>query len=140
MDSKAESQLKLLSVFHYVVAAVLGLSSCFYAALFAVLYLAATTGSEIKINLNGVEGHWLAWLICGLAVAYILSGFAVAGFMVAVARKLANKRGWLFCCIIAGLECLFVPFGTVLGVATLVVLNKDGVREAFEGGPKRKAK
>jgi len=33
--------------------------------------------------------------------------------------------------VIAGIECLFMPFGTVLGVFTLVVLVRPSVKELF---------
>lgn len=33
--------------------------------------------------------------------------------------------------IVAGLECMFVPFGTVLGVFTLLVVTKDEAKALF---------
>ena len=38
----------------------------------------------------------------------------------------------MYCMVIASLECLFMPFGTVLGIFTLILLNKDSVIEIFE--------
>jgi hypothetical protein len=32
----------------------------------------------------------------------------------------------------AGIECVFMPFGTVLGVFTLVVLTRPSVKPLFE--------
>ena len=29
-------------------------------------------------------------------------------------------------------ECMFIPFGTVLGVFTLIALNKDSIKEIFD--------
>lgn len=43
-----------------------------------------------------------------------------------------RKRATL---IVSGLNCLQIPFGTVLGVFTLVVLLRDSVREAYEARP-----
>jgi hypothetical protein len=37
-----------------------------------------------------------------------------------------------FSMIVAGANCIQIPFGTVLGVFTLLVLLRDSVREAYE--------
>ena len=34
--------------------------------------------------------------------------------------------------VIAGVECIIMPFGTILGVFTLIALNKDSTKEIFE--------
>ena len=34
--------------------------------------------------------------------------------------------------VIAGVCCMFMPLGTILGVFTLVTLNKDSVKELFD--------
>jgi hypothetical protein len=31
----------------------------------------------------------------------------------------------------AGIECILMPFGTVLGVFTMIVLTRDAVKTAF---------
>jgi hypothetical protein len=35
----------------------------------------------------------------------------------------------------AGVECIFMPFGTVLGAFTLVVLLRESVKQLFTGNP-----
>ena len=40
----------------------------------------------------------------------------------------------LFCIVVAGVECMIMPFGTVLGVFTLIMLMKDSVKALFESG------
>jgi hypothetical protein len=34
--------------------------------------------------------------------------------------------------VIAWIECIIIPFGTILGVFTIVVLTRDSVMELFE--------
>lgn len=65
----------------------------------------------------GVIGILILWLLVVLVI--------VAG------RKLARHRSHTYCMVIAGVECLFMPFGTVLGVLTLIVLLKPEARELF---------
>lgn len=33
--------------------------------------------------------------------------------------------------VVAGLECMFMPFGTVRGVSTLITLNRGSVRATY---------
>ncbi len=65
----------------------------------------------------GAIGILILWI---LAVLVIVAG-----------RKLARHRSHTYCMVIAGVECLFMPFGTVLGVFTLIVLLKPEARELF---------
>jgi hypothetical protein len=37
----------------------------------------------------------------------------------------------MFCLVMAGIQCIFMPFGTVLGVFTIIVLMRNSVKEAF---------
>jgi len=36
-----------------------------------------------------------------------------------------------FCLVMAGAECLFMPFGTVLGVFTIILLLQEPVKQLF---------
>jgi hypothetical protein len=47
---------------------------------------------------------------------------------------LLQKRNRLFSLIIGGLNCLQIPFGTALGVFTILVLSRDSVRQLYAGG------
>jgi len=55
------------------------------------------------------------------AVANLLSGLFI--------RK---RKYWTFSLVVAGMDCLQIPFGTVLGVFTFIVLLRDSVRETYE--------
>jgi hypothetical protein len=39
----------------------------------------------------------------------------------------------MFCLVMASITCMFMPFGTVLGVFTLIVLMRPSVKPLFEG-------
>ncbi len=51
--------------------------------------------------------------------------------MLLAGRKLARRRSWTFCLVVASIECLFMPYGTVLGVFTIIVLLRPTVKELF---------
>lgn len=128
MNSDAE-HLRLLSVFHYVVG---GLAALF--ALLPVMHLfmgiAMVTG-RFDEGPNQTEARFFGWFFIVLASAMIVAGLAFATSMILAGRFLAQRVYYTFCLVVAALECVFVPFGTVLGVFTIVVLQRPTVKEMF---------
>ena len=43
----------------------------------------------------------------------------------------SRRKHYTFCFVMACVECLSVPFGTMLGVFTILVLNRASVKELF---------
>lgn len=67
------------------------------------------------------------------AVVFITLGLVFAAFVFTAGRFLARHRRYSFCLTMAGAECIFVPFGTVLGVFTIIVLMRESVKQLFAG-------
>ena len=44
---------------------------------------------------------------------------------------LRAKKHRTFCLVVAAVNCLHVPLGTILGIFTIVVLARNSVRDAF---------
>jgi hypothetical protein len=44
---------------------------------------------------------------------------------------LRQRRHRIFSFVIAGLDCLQIPFGTALGVFAIIVLSRDSVRQLY---------
>jgi hypothetical protein len=125
-----EDHLRLLSIFHYVVG---GLAALF--ALIPTIHL--TLGLFIILAPQKFAGNgegppaFIGWIMVILASLFILLGLTVAGFIMASGRFLAQRRNYLFCLVMAGVECLFMPFGTVLGVFTIITLTRESVKKLF---------
>jgi len=47
---------------------------------------------------------------------------------------LMKRRARTFCMVMAGISCIAIPLGTILGVFTLIVLGRESVRRAFAAG------
>jgi hypothetical protein len=45
---------------------------------------------------------------------------------------MAKRRGRVFSFVVAAILCLFMPFGSVLGIFTIIVLNRLSVRQLYE--------
>jgi len=55
----------------------------------------------------------------------------IAGMVLFAGRCLSRRKNHLLCLIVAGVSCLFVPMGTVLGVFSIIVLMRPSVKELF---------
>jgi hypothetical protein len=128
--SEDDQHLQLLSIFHYIVAGIVALISCFPIIHFTIgvgLIITALTQPQEAAPL-GFAGLMFA-LIGG---SIILIGWAFAACVAVAGRFLWLHKHHTFCMVVAGVECVFTPFGTVLGVFTLIVLSRPTVRELFQ--------
>jgi hypothetical protein len=119
--------LHLLSIFHYVAAGITALFACL-----PFIHLAI----GIAMVAGGFRGpnpppEILGWLFVFGAAFFILGGWTLAVLMVLTGRRLKAHAAWTFCFVIAAIECILMPLGTVLGVFTIVVLSRPTVKTLF---------
>lgn len=125
--------LRLLSIFHYVVGGFSCLCSCFpFIHLFAGILMVAGGMDNGRGN-GGPPPAFMGWIFIGLAGLFILIGWTFSICIILAGKYLREQTHHTFCLVIAGLCCLNVPFGTLLGVFTLVVLLRPSVNELFVG-------
>jgi hypothetical protein len=128
--SQDQEHLHLLSVFHYVVGGLMALFS-----LIPVVHLAIGLGivSGALADKGGPEpfGVLMGWFLVVFAAGWIVVGLATAACVLLAARYLKERTHYTFCTVIAGVCCVFMPFGTVLGVFSLIVLLRPSVKELF---------
>ena len=74
---------------------------------------------------------FFGWIFIIFPAIFILCGLALALCIAIAGRQLAHNRRYIYCLAIAGIECIFIPFGTVLGVFTIIVLMRPTVKELF---------
>ena len=73
----------------------------------------------------------IGWMFVIMGSVFILIGWAISICIIVPGRKLKQRKNRMYCMVVAGIECMFMPFGTVLGVFTLITLNKDSIKETF---------
>jgi hypothetical protein len=129
MDDDAR-HLVLLTIFHYVVGAIMALFGCM-PIFHIVIGLGMVTGTmDIFDGGNRPPDFFGYFFIAGgLFMMAMMWALAIAIFMAASCLK--NRRRYIFCLVVAGFECLFAPFGTVLGVFTILVLSRPSVKALF---------
>jgi hypothetical protein len=130
-----KEHLRLLAIFHYVVAGLAALFSFFpllYTTVGAIFIFAARhpaaagpkPGEEPPPELIG-------WILAIVGSLLFLLGIAIAICILIAGRSLAKCTRYCFALVVACIECLFIPFGTILGVFTIVVLSRESVKALF---------
>jgi len=122
--NRDEQYLKLLSVFHYVVG---GLAAFF--ACIPIIHLAI--GIAIVVGAIDDAPGFAGVLLVMIAMVAILIGWTLAVCIIVAGRCLAKRKRYMFCLVMAAISCVFMPFGTVLGVFTIIVLMRPSVEELF---------
>ena len=124
--------LRLLSIFHYVVAGMQALFACFPILHFLIGAAMVFLPGKMGDAKGGGPPAFVGLLFMAFAGAFILAGLTLAACTVLVARSLQQRRRHLFCMVMAGIEAATcMPFGTVLGVLTIIVLMRPSVKQAF---------
>lgn len=153
MDQDGD-QLRLLSIFHYIVG---GLTMVF--ALIPLIHV--TIGASMLTNANLLEFHSeqttghgdnlepaplpmqqstavrsavpsiVAWMFVVFGATFVIAGEALGICLLMAGRALARRRSYLFVFVVACVQCVFFPFGTALGVFTLIVLTRPSVKARF---------
>src|SRR5262249_2611484 len=124
--------LQLLAIFHYVVAG-LGALCSFFPLLYTtigVIFIFAARHGTAKPGV-ALPRESFGWIVAVLGSLLFLMGIAMAIFIPIAGRSLALRKRYSFAFVMACIECLFVPFGTILGVFTIVVLSRESVRGLF---------
>jgi hypothetical protein len=128
MDEDAR-QLDLLAIFHYVVAGLLALFGAF-PIIHLVMGIAIVNGS-FGNDKGDSPPDMFGYFFIAIALMMIISMWAMAFGVLMAGSNLKRRVGYMYCLVVAGVECTFVPFGTVLGVFTIIVLMRPSVKTLF---------
>ena len=80
---------------------------------------------------------FMGWLFVTIGAVFVLAGWTLTILLIVAGRFLKRRKHLVFCIVVAGISCLFMPVGTVLGVFTIIVLSKPTVKALFEGAETR---
>lgn len=138
--------LSALSVGHFLMA---GLSALSLIPLIAYAMVGATLaeqlGREMSLTMGDISGQAGVDPLAGadamlqdigtlvtvvLSAGLVLTVLTVIAFFL-VGLKIRQRRWWTFCYLSAWGECLAFPFGTILGIFTIIVLSRPTVKQLF---------
>ena len=129
--------LRLLSIFHYVVAGLGALCSCFPFIHLTIGLLILFAPETLEHGRNGPHNVQVVPSLFGLMITIVGGGMILAGWTFSVCIFLAGRylrrcQHYTFCLVVAAILCMMAPIGTVLGVFTIVVLLRPTVKPLFE--------
>jgi ABC-type branched-subunit amino acid transport system permease subunit len=129
-----QEHLDLLKLSYYIMAGTTGFFSLFaliyigLGALFAAGVMPSTRG-------NPSDPRFLGLMFLSIGLVVLIIGLTITFLTYWAGRCLRDRRHRTFCVIIACLSCLHVPFGTAIGVCTIIVLGRPSVQALFEAPP-----
>lgn len=128
-----QQHLDLLSIFHYIVGG-LALVFSFFPVLHLAMGIAMVTGT---LDTNSDDGFPIlfGWFFIAMALGVILTGIAYSVCTIVAGRYLKRRERYTFCLVMGAISCIFFPFGTVLGVFTILVLSRPTVKARFAQSP-----
>ena len=130
-SDKDEEHLKLLSIFHYVVAGIVTLFACF-PIIHLGIGIALICAPKAMSGTSGTPPPpFVGWLFAIIGGSMVLFGWSFAVCVAIAGRFLARRRHYLYCLVTACISCLFVPFGTILGVFTITALSRSSAKNLF---------
>lgn len=125
--------LNLLGIFHFVGAGLAVLGIIFLLAHYALMHAMFSNPDIWKNQKQPMPVPpeqifaMMKWFYVAGAVWFMSSGILnlISGFC------LRARKARTFSLVVAGINCLHFPLGTVLGVFTIIVLIRDSVRELY---------
>ena len=133
INTKDEEHLRLLATFHYVVAGLGALFACF-PLLHVAMGIMMLSDPKFLAPANSAPPPpaFLGWLFIAFPAMFILFGWAAAICTFISGRFIAKREKRMFSFVVGALLCMFMPFGTVLGIFTIIVLSRESVQRLYD--------
>lgn len=131
--SQDGEHLRLLSIFHYVVGGIMALMACFPLIHIAIGIVFLLNPALLTQNHQQppFPAEVFGPLFVAVGGAIVVAGWTLAALVLTAGRFLNKRKHHTFCLVVAGVSCVFFPFGTALGVFSLIVLLRPSVKELF---------
>ncbi len=131
-----EEHLRLLSIFHYVCAGLAAFFAC-------IPIIHVLIGSVLLLHPQAVgpqnnQPHpeqFVGLIFVVMGGMFILLGWTFAACVAYAGRCLSQRKNYTYCMVMAGIACLFMPFGTILGIFSIMVLIRPSVKALFNVPP-----
>jgi|SRR5579862_3530894 len=121
--------LRLLSIFHYIVGALAAFFGCF-PCIYIGIGIAIVAGAMDDTD-KAPPPPFVGFVLIAVGALIIALAWAFAFCLILAGHSLSRRRHYWFCFVMGCIECAFSPFGTVLGVFTIIVLLRPTVKAMF---------
>lgn len=129
-----EEHLRLVSLGFLISA---GFTAFF--ALFGMLYVFIGIAMSVALAHapagSGGAGEpppaFIGWIFAGIGLVFFFFAGGMSFLRFWASRCVKRRKSRTFCMVIAGIGCLEFPYGTAIGVLSLIVLGRDSVMKLF---------
>lgn len=130
--NKDQSDLNQLAIFHYVLG---GLGAFF--SLFALIYVAMGVAMLVApdaMDMSDADAppEFVGGVLVAIGGIAFLLGEIGSICLIISGKKLKKQTGYTFSFVMACLICLNMPLGTILGIFTIMVLQRDSVKALYK--------
>ena len=131
-----DSHLDSLAIAHYVLGGLMVLFACFPLLHVAMGVMVVSGVGEMSQQLaaqpnGGSPPQWVGWIFVGAGLLFFALGQALSISVIVSGRFLKQRKHYMFSFILACLACAAFPFGTILGVFTIIVLARPSVQAIY---------
>jgi hypothetical protein len=126
-------QLRTLSILHYVLGGILMLfSSVFIFHVVIGLWLASGHAFQNQ-GMPAGQGPppFVGYIMAVFGGCAICFGWTMGILNIISGRRIAARRSRVFSIVISAIDCMWFPFGTALGIFTIIVLARDSVKALY---------
>lgn len=132
--SPDQDHLRLLAIFHYVVGAMTALFACIPLIHLSIGIAMIISPQTFGGSTGPQPPAFLGWLLAALGGGFFLLGQLLAVCTILSGRFIGRRTRYTFIFVVACVECMMMPFGTVLGIFTIIVLSRESVKRLFNAG------
>jgi amino acid transporter len=131
-DRADREYLKLLAIFHYIVGGVM-IAFSSLAIIYIVLGILMIADPDMLRGTNDKTGPplFVGYLFAIMGGVFLVVGWTTGGLILYSGRCLQKRKKRMLSLVVGGIACLFMPFGTLLGIATIVLLCRESVKRLY---------
>jgi hypothetical protein len=126
--------IKMLSIFYYVIGALIALVSCLALSYLFIGIMFVAAPPSVSGGGPPPPPPALGWAFIIISCGVMLLGWAWAVALMFAGWFLGRCRHYLYCLVLGCSTLLFQPLGTILGVFTIIILIRPNVKRLFEMG------
>lgn len=126
-----DEQLRILSIFHYVV----GGMHAFFGS-FGLVHLFIGLSFVVNPSLwnnhsQGAPPAWFGLIFVVVGGGVVLFGWTLGILTILSGRFIAGRKNRKFSIVVGAVNCAMMPFGTALGVFDIILLTNGEVKALY---------
>ena len=127
-----QEHVRLLSIAYVVSACLSALFSLLPLVYVFVAVFFMSLAKHAPPDSKGPSPEIALWMFCFIGLGIFVAMMAMGVLKLLVSQRLKQRRSRMFCMVVAVLSCLEIPYGTLLGVFTFLVLARPSVIREFQ--------